>query len=129
MPDDGFQMPDQHPSGSELARAWGSESQPEHLAGLVEPFDEFVDTSRLDSTAEVDVAPERVLQITMGGDFGRVDRARVPGRSVAQDGTAPTMLYRNAAALERVRKGAVVCVIAKLKKTVPVSGRMLPAAI
>jgi hypothetical protein len=51
------------------------------------------------ATAEVDIAPARKMVPIMGGNFGYVDRRAVQGRFVGQDGTAPTLLYKNAAHL------------------------------
>lgn len=53
------------------------------------------------ATARVEVGPSVVSNGMVGGDFGRVDRRDVEGRPVGQDGTAPTMLFRNATELER----------------------------
>jgi spermidine synthase len=59
-----------------------------------------VEVTRFPSaTAEVEVTSSaRVIPIT-GGDFGHRDRRGVFGRYVGQDGSAPTMLYENAANL------------------------------
>jgi len=60
------------------------------------------DTLRLPSaTAEVEVSPAGRLPPVMGGEVGRKRLRFWPGRFVAQDGTAPTMLYEGAADLER----------------------------
>ena len=57
-----------------------------------------VDVVRLFSaTAEVEVTPSSHFFPIIGGEFGKVDRRAVIARFVGQDGTAPTMLYENAA--------------------------------
>lgn len=53
------------------------------------------------STAEIEVGPPLVGLPGIGGNFGDVDRKKVALRTVGQDGTAPTMLFENAASLER----------------------------
>lgn len=52
------------------------------------------------STAEIEVGPSLVGLPGIGGNFGDVDRRKVTLRSVGQDGTAPTMLFENAANLD-----------------------------
>jgi SAM-dependent methyltransferase len=49
------------------------------------------------STAEVEVGPRVVAIPIQGGNFGKIDYRLVDARIVAQDGTAPTMLFRGAA--------------------------------
>lgn len=53
------------------------------------------------STAEVEVGPSVTSIPIQGGNFGRLDARTVTGRIVAQDGTAPTMLFQDAARLEQ----------------------------
>ncbi len=49
------------------------------------------------ATAEVQVGPTLVGTSPMiGGDMGRLDARLIESRAVGQDGTAPTMLYRDA---------------------------------
>jgi hypothetical protein len=61
----------------------------------------YVTDARLPSaTAEVEVATSRRQPPLIGGEFGLEDARTIEARMVAQDGTAPTMLYRNAARLE-----------------------------
>jgi len=49
------------------------------------------------AAAEVEVGPTGKKLPGIGGNFGDLDRRRIEGREVGQDGTAPTMLYRGAA--------------------------------
>jgi hypothetical protein len=61
----------------------------------------LADATRLYSaTAEVEVGPSQTALPFLGGDFGRKDYRDVVLRVVGQDGTAPTMLLRDAADLE-----------------------------
>ncbi|MBX3462918.1 MAG: hypothetical protein KF830_07090 [Planctomycetes bacterium] len=53
------------------------------------------------ATAEVQVGPELPAPPGIGGDKGLVDDRVIQARSVGQDGTAPTFLFRDAADLER----------------------------
>jgi hypothetical protein len=53
------------------------------------------------ATAEVGVGPSVQIIPIVGGNFGRVDASVVTARAVAQDGTAPTMLFEHAADLAR----------------------------
>ena len=53
------------------------------------------------ATAEVEVAASVETQPGIGGDMGLVDRRTVEGRAVGQDGTAPTMLFKDAVELSR----------------------------
>ena len=58
--------------------------------------------SRIPSaTAEVEVSTNRSAAPMIGGNFGRHDAIGVEARYVAQDGTAPTMMYKNAAEIAR----------------------------
>ncbi len=61
----------------------------------------LADATRLYSaTAEVEVSPSHETIPILGGDFGRNDYRSVVARFVGQDGTAPTMLFREAADLD-----------------------------
>lgn len=51
------------------------------------------------STAEVEVGPSAPQLAIIGGNFGAADSTATRGRLVGQDGTAPTMLFENAADL------------------------------
>jgi hypothetical protein len=51
------------------------------------------------STAEVEVGPSGPQLAIVGGNFGTADSTATTGRLVGQDGTAPTMLFRNASDL------------------------------
>jgi spermidine synthase len=54
------------------------------------------------ATAEVQVGPSVPGAAPMiGGDQGRIDAVPIESRAVGQDGTAPTMLYKDAADLAR----------------------------
>ena len=58
----------------------------------------YAGTTKIASaTAEVEVTPEHSWPPITGGNFGVEDIRKVDGRMVGQDGTAPTMLYRDAA--------------------------------
>jgi hypothetical protein len=48
------------------------------------------------AVAQVDVSGTRTMPMSMGGEFGVVDRRDVESRIVAQDGTAPTFLFEGA---------------------------------
>ncbi len=52
------------------------------------------------STAEVQSLPETGLPGISGGEFGKLGQDWIRGRFVAQDGTAPTALYRQGANLD-----------------------------
>jgi hypothetical protein len=52
------------------------------------------------ATAEVQVGPSIPSPPMIGGDQGRVDQRMIEARGVGQDGTAPTMLFKDAAKLE-----------------------------
>jgi hypothetical protein len=52
------------------------------------------------ATAEVQVGPSIPSPPMIGGDQGRVDQRLIEARGVAQDGTAPTMLFKDAAKLD-----------------------------
>ena len=62
--------------------------------------DGMPETVLTSATAEVEITKSRSTAPMIGGNFGRVDARGVTARYVAQDGTAPTMLYENAAKLE-----------------------------
>ncbi len=51
--------------------------------------------------AQVDVSTPLRLPMIMGGDFSVVDRQTSMGRLVTQDGTAPTVLYKDSSNLEK----------------------------
>jgi predicted membrane-bound spermidine synthase len=53
------------------------------------------------AVAQVDVSRSVVMPMVMGGEFGVVDERVAEGRLVTQDGTAPTVLYRDARNLAR----------------------------
>ena len=53
------------------------------------------------ATAEVEVGASIVAPPMIGGDHGLVDESLVESRAVGQDGTAPTMLFKNASDLSR----------------------------
>ncbi len=53
------------------------------------------------ATAEVQVGPEFPAPPGIGGDMGLTDARVILARSVGQDGTAPTWLFRDAADLEQ----------------------------
>jgi MFS family permease len=55
------------------------------------------------ATAEVSVSQEKVHRPVIGGDFGALHPDEVPLRIVAQDGTAPTMVVKNAADIDSFR--------------------------
>lgn len=52
------------------------------------------------ATAEVQVGASVIAAPMIGGDHGLVDMRPIEARAVGQDGTAPTMLYKDAAKLE-----------------------------
>lgn len=52
------------------------------------------------ATAEVEVTKPHRAAPMIGGNFGKVDRRAVDIRYVAQDGTAPTMMYEGAAKID-----------------------------
>ncbi|MBW2419374.1 MAG: hypothetical protein JRH19_12560 [Deltaproteobacteria bacterium] len=54
------------------------------------------------ATAEVEVGPSGPLPPIIGGEFPRLTREVRTGRMIGQDGTAPTMLYENAADLDDI---------------------------
>ncbi|MEE9391082.1 MAG: hypothetical protein V3W41_01105 [Planctomycetota bacterium] len=69
------------------------------------PGKEFTNDMPLDrhlpsATAEISVRTAGRQAPVIGGDFGLVEKRLVNGRLVAQDGTAPTMLYENAADID-----------------------------
>jgi hypothetical protein len=65
---------------------------------------EYEDARLPSATAEVEISHHFDDQVpVIGGNFGVVDAARVGLRVVAQDGTAPTAMYRNAADIESFR--------------------------
>lgn len=51
------------------------------------------------STAEVEVGPSGPQLAIIGGNFGELHSTATTGRLVGQDGTAPSMLFRNASDL------------------------------
>lgn len=53
------------------------------------------------ATAEVQVGPSVPSPPMIGGDQGLVDRRTIESRGVGQDGTAPTMLFKDAARIEQ----------------------------
>jgi len=51
--------------------------------------------------AQVNVSDARKGYMYMGGEFGNVDKQRVISRIVTQDGTAPTLLFKDASNLKQ----------------------------
>ena len=53
------------------------------------------------ATAEVEIGASMMGAAMIGGDMGMIDETLIVARSVGQDGAAPTMLYEDAANLEK----------------------------
>ena len=64
---------------------------------VIEQFPDRVSDSVLHSAvAQVDVSKPKVHTMAIGGHFGDIDWSYAELRGVTQDGTAPTVLYKNA---------------------------------
>ncbi|MSR74205.1 MAG: hypothetical protein EXS14_01875 [Planctomycetes bacterium] len=59
------------------------------------------ETTLHSATAQVDISNPTEAYMSIGGHFGDVDWMRAEQRAVTQDGTAPTVLYKDASSIER----------------------------